>query len=86
LASGTTEQIGYGNAWIFLIKLSENLREVSLGKETMKGHLQEYRDGISKLARSPGIDSKKMDSASLCSLAGRYDKPNSFFFSKTNLF
>jgi hypothetical protein len=35
------------------------------------------RDGIFKLLRSLGIDSiQGINSASLCSLAGRYDKPN----------
>ncbi len=31
--------------------------------------------GIFKLLRSPGIDSKEIDSASLCSLAGQYVNP-----------
>jgi len=34
-----------------------------------------YKDGVFKLLKSPGIDSKAPDSASLCSLAGRYDNP-----------
>ncbi len=33
------------------------------------------RAGIFKPLRSPGIDSKEIDTASLCSLAGLYDNP-----------
>ncbi len=45
-------KIGYGNAWNNPTKLSVTPREASVGKETMKGLLQEYRDGIFKLLMS----------------------------------
>jgi hypothetical protein len=38
-------------------------------------NVEGYRDGIFKHVKSPGIDSKEIDAAGLCSLAGRYDNP-----------
>jgi hypothetical protein len=60
-------------SWMFSLESPKKSTDKTLTLKNFSVNHAEFRAGIFKLLRSPGIDSY-----SLCRLAGRYDNPCSY--------